>query len=86
MEGLVRNLPAFSRFIDLLGFANGEMLNYCKIATDCGVDAKTIKAYFQILIDTLIGYYLMPFNKQVKRQIISMVPLVSRQRNWYNTP
>lgn len=74
MEGLVRNLPAFSRFLDLLGFANGEMLNYRKIATDCGVDAKTIKEYFQILIDTLIGYYLMPFNKQVKRQIISSTP------------
>ena len=74
LEGLVRNLPGFARFLDLVGFSNGELLNYKKIATDCGVDAKTIKSYYQILLDTLIGYYVYPFVKHEKRQVISSTP------------
>lgn len=73
-EGLVRNLPGFSRFLDVVGFTNGELLNYNKIATDCGVNAKTAKEYYQILVDTLIGYYVYPFTKTKKRQIISSTP------------
>lgn len=73
-EGLVRNLPSFARFLDLMGFSNAELLNYNKIATDCGVSAKTIKEYYQILIDTLIGYYVYPFSKKIKRQIILSTP------------
>ena len=73
-EGLVRNLPGYARFLDLVGFSNAELLNYKKIATDCGVDAKTVKAYYQILLDTLIGYYVYPFVKNEKRQVISSTP------------
>lgn len=73
-EGLVRNLSGFARFLDLVGFSNTELLNYKKIATDCHIDAKTVKEYYQILLDTLLGYYVTPFNKQVKRQLISSTP------------
>lgn len=73
-EGLVRNLPGFARFLDLVGFSNAELLNYNRIATDCHIDAKTAKEYYQILLDTLLGYYVTPFNKQVKRQLISSTP------------
>jgi len=74
MEGLVRNLPAFAKFLDSIGFSHGEMINYSNIARDCGVDAKTVKSYFQICIDTLLGYYLYPYTKQVRRDIILATP------------
>ncbi len=54
-EGLTRNLPAFSRFFDAMGYSHGELVNYSNIARDCGVDSKTVKEYFQILVDTLLG-------------------------------
>jgi predicted AAA+ superfamily ATPase len=73
-EGLVRNLPAFSKFLDSIGFSNGEMVVYANIARDCGVDAKTVKEYYQILIDTLLGYYVTPFNKSRNRKAISAAP------------
>lgn len=73
-EGLVRNLPGFARFIDLAGFCNGQMLNYTNIARDCGIDAKTVKEYFQILEDTLIGYLIYPFFKKNKRDVIKSTP------------
>ena len=73
-EGLVRNLPAFARFMELVGFTNGQMLNYSNIARDCGVDAKTVKEYYQILSDTLIGYLIYPFHKKIKRDLIQSMP------------
>lgn len=73
-EGLVRNLPAFSQFLESLGFSQGELTNYNNIAADCGIDAKTVKAYYQILIDTLLGYYVLPFRKKITRDIITSTP------------
>lgn len=73
-EGIVRNLPGFTRFLELVGFCHGEMLNYANIARDCSVDAKTVKEYFQILADTLIGYFVYPFCKKIKRDIIATTP------------
>ena len=73
-EGLVRNLPAFARFLDSVSFSNAEMVNYSNIARDCAVDSKTVAGYYQILVDTLLGAFLEPFRKQKKRQIISATP------------
>ncbi len=73
-EGLIRNIPAFARFFDAVGYSHGEMLNYSNIARDCGVDAKTVKEYFQILADTLMGRFVEPFKKRQSRQVITRAP------------
>lgn len=73
-EGLVRNLPSFARFLESMIFCHGDLINYTNIARDCGVDAKTVKNYFQILVDTLLGYYIPPYSKKIKRDIISQTP------------
>lgn len=73
-EGLVRNLPGFSRFLDAIPFTACELVNYSNIARDSGVSAKTVKEYFQILTDTLLGYQIDPFTKNIKRNIISSTP------------
>lgn len=70
-EGLTRNIPAFSRFFDAIGYSHGELINYSNIARDCGVDSKTVKEYFQILIDTLLGLIIEPFKKRQNRQVIT---------------
>ena len=54
-EGLTRNIPAFSRFFDAMGFSHGELTNFSNIARECGVDSKTVKGYYQILKDTLLA-------------------------------
>ncbi|MCH9769538.1 MAG: AAA family ATPase [Gammaproteobacteria bacterium] len=73
-EGIVRNFPGFARFIELAGFCNAQMLNYTNIARDCAIDSKTVKEYFQILQDTLVGYLIDPFAKKIKRDLISSTP------------
>jgi predicted AAA+ superfamily ATPase len=70
-EGLTRNIPAFSRFFDAMGYSHGQLTNYSNIARDCGVDSKTVKEYYQILIDTLLGTVVEPFKRRQNRQIIS---------------
>lgn len=70
-EARIRNVHTFSRFLEVAALTNGEMINYTNIASDCGISAKTIKEYFQILEDTLIGRYLPSFQKRPKRRVIT---------------
>jgi uncharacterized protein len=69
-EAKIRNIPSFTHFLEVAAFSNGEMVNYSNIATDCGVSAPTIKEYFQILEDSLIGRFLPSFQKKPKRRVI----------------
>ncbi len=73
-EGIIRNIPAFSRFFDAMGYSHGELVNYSNIARDCGVDSKTVREYYQILVDTLMGKMIEPFKKRQNRQVISKSP------------
>lgn len=73
-EGLTRNIPAFARFFDAVGYSHGEITNFSNIARDCGVDAKTVKEYYNILIDTLLGRMVEPFKRRQSRQIIIKAP------------
>jgi uncharacterized protein len=69
-ETRIKNLQVFSGFLEKAAFANGEIVNYTNIATDCGVSSITVKEYYQILVDTLIGKYISTFQKRPKRRVI----------------
>jgi len=69
-EGLARNVPAFSRFFDAMGYSHGQLTNYSNIARECGVSSKTVKEYYRILIDTLLGTMVEPFKKRQDRNVI----------------
>ena len=73
-EGLTRNIPAFSRFFEAMGYSHGSLVNYTNIARECGVSSKTVKEYYQILVDTLLGTFVLPFKKRQERQVISKAP------------
>ena len=73
-EGLTRNVPAFSRFFEAMGYSHGQLVNYANIARECGVSAKTVKEYYQILVDTLLGTFVLPFKRRQERQVISKAP------------
>lgn len=73
-QGLVRNLQGFSRFLEVAGMCNTEMINLSNIARDCSVNRTSVQAYFQILIDTLLGYYVHPYQEKIKRDIVTHMP------------
>jgi predicted AAA+ superfamily ATPase len=66
-EALSRNLKTFSRFMEIAAFSNGEIVVYKNIAQDCGIDYRTVKDYFEVLTDTLVGYMLPSFTHTKKR-------------------
>lgn len=68
-EALVRNIGAFLRFMPLAADNNGKVINYTNIARESGVSYNTVKEYYQILQDTLIGFYLYPFARSVRKQL-----------------
>ena len=69
-EALSRQLKTFSRFMEVAAFSNGEMVVYKNIAQDCGIDHRTVKDYFEILVDTLVGYLIPSFIHTQKRRTI----------------
>jgi predicted AAA+ superfamily ATPase len=69
-EANVRNIPSFTRFLQVAALSNGETVNYTNIACECGVSAPTAKEYFQILIDTLTGRFVHSYQKKPKRRVI----------------
>ena len=69
-EGLVRQLPVFARFLDVAALSDGESVNFANIASDCGVSAPTVKGYFEILVDTLLGTWLPAYRRRAKRRTV----------------
>src|SRR5690606_3019315 len=57
-EQFIRKLDPFRRFLEIAAQSNGKIINFSNIARDTGVDSKTVKTYFEILEDTLLGFFL----------------------------
>ena len=69
-EAKIRNIDVFAKFLGAAAFSNGEIVNYTNIASECGVSSPTIKEYFQVLEDTLVGRFVPVFQKKPKRRVI----------------
>ena len=69
-EGLVRNLPAFSAFLDAAALGDGEIVNFTNIARECGVSGNAVRGYFDILEDTLLARWLPAYRRRPKRRVI----------------
>lgn len=69
-EGLTRNLPIFSRFLETAALGDSEILNFSNIGREVGVSPKTVQAYYEILQDTLIGSFLPSYTKRKKRRTV----------------
>lgn len=67
-EQIIRNVEPFRNFLEIAAQANAKILSYAKISRDVNVDDKTVKNYFSILIDTFLGFYLMPFHRSIRKR------------------
>jgi len=70
-EGLTRRLDDFSRFLEVASFSQAQILNTSNVAREAEIKRMTVKGYFQILEDLLIGYMLPPFTKRAKRRLVN---------------
>jgi predicted AAA+ superfamily ATPase len=71
MEGIVRNIGAFNRFMESISFSHGSVLNISEVARDCQVERKTVEGYVSVLEDLLISFRIPVFKKRAKRHLIS---------------
>ena len=67
-EAMVRNISGFLRFLSLAGNENGNIINFSVIGRQAGIASNTVKEYFRILEDTLLGFFLFPYTSQ-RRQL-----------------
>jgi len=66
-EGLVRNIGNFARFLEVISFSHGEVLNISNIARECSVSRKLIEGYLSVLQDLLLCHLLPVFTRRAKR-------------------
>ncbi len=66
-EQVVRKIEPFSRFLQVAAQSSGTIINYSRIARDVGVSDQTVKTYFQILEDTLLGMVLPPYHRSIRK-------------------
>ncbi|MFH1874011.1 MAG: AAA family ATPase [Pseudomonadota bacterium] len=69
-EALTRNIGGFARFLEIAARQNGQITNVSNIARDAQVARQTVQGYFDILVDTLLGYWLQPWKlKRATKQV-----------------
>jgi predicted AAA+ superfamily ATPase len=56
MEGLVCNIENFSRFLEIISFSHGTILNITNVSRECEVKRKTVENYIEILETLLLAY------------------------------
>ncbi len=67
-EQLVRQLNPFRRFLSTAAQANGHIINFSKIERDAGLGASQARKHFEILSDTLIGFFLPPYHSSIRKR------------------
>ncbi|MFO1519209.1 MAG: AAA family ATPase [bacterium] len=69
-EALTRDIGAFARFLEVAARQNAQVTNVSAIARDAMVARPTVQGFFDILIDTLLGFWLEPWKlKRATKQI-----------------
>jgi len=69
MEGLVRDVGAFARFLEAMSFSHAAVLNLSNVSRECQVKRKTCEGYLEILEDLLLGFRLEVFSKRAQRAL-----------------
>lgn len=69
-EALTRNLGSFSRFLEIAARQNAQITNMTDIARDAQIVRQTVTGFFEVLIDTLMGFFLPAWKlKGANRQV-----------------
>ena len=69
-EGLIRRLPPFSRFLRSAALSNAQELNFTQIGSDAQIPPSTVREYYSLLEDTLVGFLLEPWTSSKKRKAV----------------
>lgn len=68
-EALIRRIEPFRKFVQLAAQNAGKLINMTTLAKAAGVDHKTVKSYYSILEDTLLGFFLEPYLPSIQKRL-----------------
>lgn len=68
VEQLIRKIEPFRKFLEVAAQMNGKILNYARISNDSQVEEKSVARYYQILDDTLLGFFLEPYHNSIRKR------------------
>lgn len=67
-EALTRNVGAFQRFLNVAIQGNANVIEFANISRECSVPSSTVKEYYSILEDTLLGNFLWPWDRSERKK------------------
>jgi predicted AAA+ superfamily ATPase len=70
-EALVRDVGAFSSFLRLAGAESGAQVNLAGLSRESGISASTIKTFYQVLVDTFVGYWMPPYRRTARKRLLT---------------
>jgi uncharacterized protein len=70
-EAVVRDVGAFSRFLTLAALESGRVMNLAGLSQESGVPVATIRNFYQVLVDTFIGYWIGPYGRSGRKEILT---------------
>ncbi len=70
-EALVKDWPAFARFLQLAAAEAGQLINYAAISREAGVSLPTVKTYYQLLDDMFMGFRVTALTGSPRKSILS---------------
>jgi predicted AAA+ superfamily ATPase len=69
-EMAARNLGAYGRFLELAAIESGKPINLTKISQESGIALSTIRGFYSVLEDTLLGFTVAPFSRSDRARIL----------------
>lgn len=70
-EAVTRDVGAFARFLRLAASESGHVMNLTGLSQESGVPVATIRNFYQVLVDTFVGYWIAPYARPGRKQLLS---------------
>jgi uncharacterized protein len=70
-EALVKEMGPFGVFLRLAASESGRQLNVARLSQESGVPASTIKNYYQVLVDTFVGYWMTAYAGRTRKRLLT---------------
>lgn len=67
IEAQIRNIGGFLRFLPTIASENGALVNFLNLSRELMLSVSTIRSYYQIMEDTLLGFFLSPMAKSARK-------------------
>lgn len=69
LEGWVRSVGSFARFLEAISFSHAAVLNVSEVARECHVERRTVTGYLEVLEDLLLAFRVPVFTRRARRRL-----------------